>query len=470
MNANLKTLAVAALLAVCFGAQEGHAGPVGPLTTFTPGATVKSSEMNGNFSVVRTAVDDNANRIMTLESVNAATRLTTLEGVNAASRLATLETTVTPAGSVVPTGNILLPSSTATAGNVLKGGAPFIHNFGSQNTFIGVNAGNFTMGGGGNTASGVGALLNNTTGGNNTASGQGALLNNTTGGSNTASGDSALGNNTAGFQNTASGASALQSNTIGTQNTASGVAALQANTTGSQNTASGVAALQSNTTGANNVALGFNAGGNLTTGSFNIAIGSLGVAGEAATIRIGSTSQTRAFISGIRGVTTATVAIPVVVGTDGQLGTISSSRRVKDDIADMGEASGTLMKLRPVTFHYKSDKNPKGRTLQYGLVAEEVAKIAPGLVAHSADGKVETVYYQFLAPMLLNEYQRQQRTIQAQAAQLEKQTAKLEKQAMEIAELRQQAARIAELENQAARMTAVLGRLERAGMVASVGR
>ncbi len=163
-------------------------------------------------------------------------------------------------------------------------------------------------------------------------------------------------------------------------------------------------------------------------------------------------------------------AIAVVVDSAGQLGTVSSSRRVKDDIADMGEASSTLMKLRPVTFHYKSDKNPKGRTLQYGLVAEEVAKVAPGLVAHSADGKVETVYYQFLAPMLLNEYQKQQRTIQAQAAELAKQTAKLEKQAMEIAELRQQAARIAELEKQAARMTAVLGRLERAGMIASAGR
>jgi hypothetical protein len=209
----------------------------------------------------------------------------------------------------------------------------------------------------------------------------------------------------------------------------------------------------------------------LTTGSFNIAIGSVGGAGESATIRIGSASQTRTFISGIRGVLTGVPdAVPVVVDGVGQLGTIISSRRVKDNIADMGGASGTLMKLRPVTFHYKSDKNPKGRTLQYGLVAEEVAKVAPGLVAHSADGKVETVYYQFLAPMLLNEYQKQQRTIQAQAAELVKQTAKLEKQAMEIAELRQQAARITELENQAARMTAVLGRLERAGMIASAGR
>ncbi len=136
----------------------------------------------------------------------------------------------------------------------------------------------------------------------------------------------------------------------------------------------------------------------------------------------------------------------------------------------MGEASSTLMKLRPVTFHYKSDKNPKGRTLQYGLVAEEVAKVAPGLVARSADGKIETVYYQFLAPMLLNEFQTHQRTIQAQSAEIAHQTAKLEKQATEIAELKQQASRIAELEKQAARMTAMLGRLEQKGMIAAVGR
>ncbi len=201
--------------------------------------------------------------------------------------------------------------------------------------------------------------------------------------------------------------------------TASGSGALSSNTTGSFNTASGFTALPSNTTGNNNIAIGFNAGANLTTGDNNIAIGSTGVAAESSTIRIGDV-QTRAFIAGIRGVTTGIAnAIPVVVDTAGQLGTVSSSRRFKDDIADMGKASETLMKLRPVTFHYKSDENPGGRTLQYGLIAEEVAEVAPGLAAHSANGKIDTVYYQFLAPMLLNEYQKQQRTIEAQAAQTE---------------------------------------------------
>src|SRR5881296_3886733 len=112
MKANLKILWMAVLFAWL---GEGNAGPVGPLTTFTAGTPAKASEVNGNFSAVKTAVDDNASRITTLQS------------------------TVTPAG------NIVLVPSTASAGNILKGTTPFIHNFGTSNTFIGVNAGNFTM-------------------------------------------------------------------------------------------------------------------------------------------------------------------------------------------------------------------------------------------------------------------------------------------------------------------------------------
>jgi len=465
MKTNLKILCVVALSAL---ASEGSlAGPVGTLTTFTAGTSAKAAEVNGNFSTVKTAVDNNDSRI------------TTLEGVNAGVRLTTLETTVTPAG------NIVLVPSTSTAGNILKGTAPFVHNFGTGNTFIGENAGNFTTTGfGNNTASGLNALGSNTTGSENTASGQGALSSNTTGVQNTASGATALQFNTTGSDNTASGKGALRSNTTGSLNSAVGAGALFLNTLGNFNTAIGEEALFG-TTGSNNIAVGFGAGNNLTTGDNNIDIGNLGVAAESSIIRIGTSgTHTSTFIAGIRGVTTAGAAIPVLVDTNGQLGTVSSSRRVKDDIADMGRASGVLMKLRPVTFHYKTDRNPKGRTLQYGLVAEEVAEVAPGLVAHSGDGRIETVYYQFLAPMLLNEYQKQQRTIEAQAAQLMEQTAEMKKQTARIAELerdrksqtaeaaelKRQTARIEALEMQAARMAGLLGRLQQAGTVATAAR
>jgi hypothetical protein len=318
---------------------------------------------------------------------------------------------------------------------------------GTHNTASGVEALRDNTIGTHNTASGVEALRDNTTGTDNTASGSSALANNTFGGGNTASGRFALFFNTAGFNNTASGLQALYNNTA-TDNTASGSFALLSNTTGGSNTAIGRSALQNNTIGIGNIAIGKDAGLNLTTGNANIAIGNTGVAAGASTIRIGNVlDHTRAFIAGIRGVTTANAnGLTVLVDSTGQLGTVSSSRRVKDDIADMGEASSTLMKLRPVTFHYKTDRNPEGRTLQYGLVAEEVAAVAPRLVARSADGEIETVYYQFLAPMLLNEYQKQQRMIEAQA--------------LEIAELKQQAARTA----------ALLGRLERAGTITAAAR
>jgi Chaperone of endosialidase len=351
-----------------------------------------------------------------------------------------------------------------------------VHNFGSSNTFVGGSAGNFTMTGDHNTGNGASALHFNTSGIDNTAIGATALFNNTTGVENTALGSSALINNTIGYDNTAAGKDALFSNTIGTynsafgysalnsntsgnQNTAYGDSALYANATGSDNTAIGESALDHNTTGSNNTAIGYLAGTNQTSGGNNIYIASHGFAGESDTIRIGSSGvQGRAFVVGVRGVTTGNSnAIPVVIDSAGQLGTVSSSRRVKDDIVDMDAASSELMNLRPVTFHYKSDHDPAGRTLQYGLVAEEVAAIDPGLVAHSADGSIETVMYQFLPPMLLNEYQKQQRTIDAQALEIKSQRARidaLELQALEIALLKQQMAQIAQFREAGTRLAA----------------
>jgi len=433
MNKSILTTVVS--VALLAAAQPSPAGEVTGLTSFTAGTPAVASQVNGNFTAVKTAVDNNHARITTLE---------------------------TSAASPNITGNITLVPSTATAGNIMKGTTPFLHDYGTSNTFLGANAGNFTMTGYSNTASGAGALYSNTTGYNNAASGVTALYYNTTGHANTANGAFALESNTTGHSNTASGLSALFSNTAGFYNTASGLFALFSNTSGNSNTANGLAALRNNTTGNGNTAIGYQAGFNLTTGNNNIAIDNLGVADEANTTRIGDT-QTRTFIAGIRGVTTATAAIAVVVGTDGQLGTLSSSRRVKDHIADMGEASSTLMKLRPVTFHYKTDKNSKGRALQYGLIAEEVEKVAPGLVARSATGEIETVFYQHLTPMLLNEYQKQQRTIEAQGAMLTRQTAR-------IAALEKQAAQVAELRQQLARVTAALSRMQQPDRIAAVGQ
>jgi Chaperone of endosialidase len=90
---------------------------------------------------------------------------------------------------------------------------------------------------------------------------------------------------------------------------------------------------------------------------------------------------------------------------------VSSSRRYKEDIQDMGDASAGLMRLRPVTFHYKKPFADGSQTMQYGLIAEEVADVYPDMVARSADGQIETVKYQLLDPMLLNEVQRQQAEI-----------------------------------------------------------
>jgi hypothetical protein len=133
-----------------------------------------------------------------------------------------------------------------------------------------------------------------------------------------------------------------------------------------------------------------------------------------------------------------TTAVPVYINGDNQLGTITSSRRFKDDIRDMDDASVALMNLRPVTFHYKSDQNPAGRALQYGLIAEEVAEVYPGLASLAADGQIQTVLYHYLPPMLLNEFQKQQRTIATQAeriSELEIQSARVEMLARKLMDI-----------------------------------
>jgi hypothetical protein len=235
---------------------------------------------------------------------------------------------------------------------------------------------------------------------------------------NTALGYAALSTN-AGSANTAVGVVALWWNTTGTSNAALGNAAARFNDTGSYNTALGVESLFSNNIGSSNIAIGFQSGYYLTANN-NVDVANMGQAGDSGVVRIGTSgTQTSFFAAGIRGVTTGSNdAVPVMIDSNGQLGTVSSSRRFKEDIQDMGDVSQGLMRLRPVTFRYAKAFADGSKPMQYGLIAEEVAEVYPDLVAHSADGQIETVKYQVLDSMLLNELQRQRREIEDLEASL----------------------------------------------------
>jgi hypothetical protein len=284
---------------------------------------------------------------------------------------------------------------------------------GSGNTALGFQALYGNTDAVNNTAVGGTALFSNTHGFDNTAVGYAALPSNTTGYLNTATGSYALQDNTAGFQNTATGNGALARNTTGSYNTATGDGALTYNTTGNLNTASGRNALLYNTTGANNIALGATAGVNLTTGGNNIDIGHRGFHGEANTIRIGKQgTQTATYIAGINGATIP-AGVGVIVDTSGHLGTVLSSARFKDAIKPMDKASEVVLSLRPVSFRYKKEYDPEAIP-QFGLVAEDVARVDPDLVARDETGKPYTVRYDAVNAMLLNEFLKEHKKVEEQ--------------------------------------------------------
>ncbi len=313
---------------------------------------------------------------------------------------------------------------------------------GSSNTAVGYEAmaGNLT--GSGNTATGSEALATNTTGDDNTASGVDALLSNTTGAYNTAFGASALINNVNGSFNVASGKNAMAENTSGSDNTAIGEGALQVSTTGGNNTALGFVALQNNAAGNNNIGVGYQAGLNVSGGSNNIEIGNEGEAtdGVAATsgvIRIGTAgSQKEVFIAGIENSKITGSAVYVTAG--GRLGVLASSERYKTAIEPMGVNTVKLGQLRPVTFKLKTDAEG---TVQYGLIAEEVDKVYPELVVRDQNGRIDGVRYDELAPMLLNEMQKEQATVATLVDQHAADAAKiasLERKVAEVDDVKQQ--------------------------------
>jgi hypothetical protein len=328
----------------------------------------------------------------------------------------------TEGGQNTATGAFALLSNTTGFGNTAIGfEALFFNTIGFNNTATGFAALEHNNGND-NTATGTFALLSNTTGFRNTATGVAALFNNKTGTDNTASGEAALSINTSGSNNTAIGVRALSNATTAHGNTATGAGALLSDNTGQQNTADGQNALFNNTTGSSNIALGFRAGFNLTTGSGNIDIGNGGVAGESGTIRIGS-FQTRTFIAGISGV--PVTGSQVVVNSNGKLGVVASSARFKDAIKPMDKASEAILALKPVTFHYKKEVDPDGIP-QFGLVAEQVEKVNPDLVARDEQGKVCSVRYEAVNAMLLNEFLKAHRRMQEQDAAIARQQKQIE--------------------------------------------
>jgi len=390
------------------GANALDANTTGPNNTAVgQNALGANATAGSNTAVGASALAANTAAFNTAVGFNALTANTSASGITAVGNLALGSNTTGGFNTAVGSG--ALSGNTTGAGNTAVGHSALVSNtIGTNNTAVGSSA------------------LNVNTGSNNTAVGSGALVLNAGANDNTAVGRNALAVNTA-AGNTAVGASALDVNTTGTANTALGSNALGANSTGTDNTALGLNALF-NSTGNLNIGIGSAAGLALTTGSGNIYIGN-GGANESSTIRIGA-AQTATFIAGI---TFATVdpgtGTAVFSDANGKLGSVVSTRRAKEDIRDMGEASAGLLRLRPVTFRYKQPSADGSKPIQYGLIAEEVADAMPELVIYGQDGQPQTVKYHELPALLLNELQRQETEV-AELRQL------VAAQAAELAELK----------------------------------
>lgn len=341
----------------------------------------------------------------------------------------------------------LVDNTTGNSNTAIGFGTLYYATTTSENTAVGAGALSYTTSGNDNTAIGANALYSNTAGSSNTAVGVSALQNNTTATYNTAIGWEALYSNTSGEYNTATGYEALASNTTGTYNSAHGYGALGGNSTGSYNTAEGsfalaesdhgsgsassafgysalpistgsnntavgYEALDNDGTGGDNIGIGYEAGYNITSGTYNIDIGSIGSSSDSGTIRIGTPgTQTSFFAAGIDGVTVSS-GVEVFINSSGQLGTVNSSLRFKEDVHDMGDASSAILRLRPVTYRYKQPYADGSKPIDYGLIAEEVAEVYPDLVVRGTDGQIQTVQYQKLTPMLLNELQKQHQLVE----------------------------------------------------------
>src|SRR5215216_6161004 len=326
-----------------------------------------------------------------------------------------------------------LRSNTDGTFNTGVGAGTLLFNVGDQSTGDGVN----------NTAIGAAALLFNTAGSLNTAVGTRALFSNTTGSGNTAMGEEALLRNTTGTSNTATGNAAQLGNSDGSSNTATGNAALQNNISGNNNTAIGQGALYYST-GNGNTALGASAGDYVTTANNVIAIGSAG-----------ANVSDSCFIGRIYS------NVQPIVGPDPDSVTITSagrlgrgnvsSRRYKHDIQPIDKASEALYKLKPVSFRYHKEYDVT-QTLAFGLIAEEVADVYPDLVGRNREGQAESVRYEQINTMLLNEFLKEHKKVEEQQATITelKSTVVQQQKGMEAltAQVKEQAAQIVKVSAQ----------------------
>ena len=343
----------------------------------------------------------------------------TAEGQNALLNLTT-------GGFNTAVGWLSLHSETTGSFNTAVGAATLFRNNANENTAIG-----------------IGALLSNTSGFGNTATGAFALFSNTGSADNPnqPSGDP-------GSLNTANGDRALFSSTTGTLNTAIGANALFENTTGSGNTAVGTSTLVNSTTGNGNIALGFSAGNAVNIASNVIAIGTLGqdVSNSCFIGQIYTNIQPQV----------GTDPDLVTINSDGKLGRANvSSRRYKHDIKPMHKASEAIYALKPVSFRYHKQYDVS-QTIAFGLIAEEVAEVNSDLVGHNREGQPESVRYEQINAMLLNEFLKEHR-------KGEEQDRKIEEQQTTIAELKAEMKTLAATVNeQASQLRRVSAQLEMA--------
>jgi hypothetical protein len=343
-------------------------------------------------------------------------------------------------GTQTVNGILALPSTTgSTNGVIALGGQSFLHNYGTGDTFVGANAGNFSTTGSQNTAIGFQSLASDTLGASNTATGYATLTLNTTGAANTATGNQALNANTTGGVNTAMGWESLESNTSGNNNTAIGVLALSANSTDGSNTAIGAYAGLSLVSGSGNTFIGALTNTGVQTSISNAtAIGEFATVNESNAIVLGSISGVNGAPTSVKvGIGTTTPSNVFTIGqgsgqaiSDGWIN--YSSRRWKTNVQTLHGALRKVEQLRGVSYDLKANGKH-----EVGVIAEEVGVVVPEVVTWEKNGEdAQGVDYSRLTALLIEATKEQQKLIREQQAQIRSQTAQIAQLATQVRVIR----------------------------------